>query len=82
MADEEIKMSNSDQMIQRLEQINPKKILTWTLLFLGSIVMITPIIFMISTSFKTGQEVYTLSLLPQKATFENYIFYTILTDPI
>ena len=74
MVNEEAKMSNNDAIIERLEGVNPVKILTWTLLFLGSIVMITPIIFMVSTSFKTGQEVYTLSLLPEKITIENYIF--------
>ena len=67
-------MNYNDDIIKKLEGINPLKVLTWTLLFLGSIVMITPIVFMVSTSFKTGQEVYTLSLLPEKITFENYIF--------
>ena len=67
-------MKKNDQIIERLENLNPSKILTWTLLFIGSIVMVTPIIFMVSTSFKTGQEVYTLSLFPKSPTFENYIF--------
>ncbi len=67
-------MKKNDQIIERLEHLNPSKILTWTLLFIGSIVMVTPIIFMVSTSFKTGQEVYTLSLFPKSPTFENYIF--------
>ena len=74
MVNEEAKMNYNDDIIKKLEGINPLKVLTWTLLFLGSIVMITPIVFMVSTSFKTGQEVYTLSLLPEKITFENYIF--------
>ena len=71
-------MTNNEHIIERLEKINPTKIIIWTLLFLGGIVMITPIIFMISTSFKTGQEVYLFSLLPKKVTLDNYIF--VLTE--
>ena len=71
-------MTNSNQIIEKLEHLNPKKIIIWTLVFLGSIVMVTPIIFMISMSFKTGQEVYIFSLFPEKATLKNYIF--VLTD--
>ena len=71
-------MSNTNQMIEKLEHLNPKKIIIWTLVFSVSIVMITPIIFMISMSFKTGQEVYIFSFFPEKATLKNYIF--VLTD--
>ena len=67
-------MSSNVHVIERLEKINPKKVIIWTLLFIGSIIMVTPIIFMVSMSFKTGQEVYIFSLFPEKATFENYLF--------
>jgi multiple sugar transport system permease protein len=43
-------------------------------LFLGGVVMITPIVFMASTSFKTGQEVFELSVIPDRPTLENYLF--------
>ena len=36
--------------------------------------MITPIVFMVATSFKTGQEVYELSIIPSKPTLANYVF--------
>ena len=36
--------------------------------------MITPIIFMVSTSFKSGQEVYVLSIFPDAPTLKNYLF--------
>ena len=67
-------MSSNVFVIERLEKINPKKVIIWTLLFIGSIIMVTPIIFMVSMSFKTGQEVYIFSLFPEKATFDNYLF--------
>ena len=67
-------MSSNVHVIERLEKINPKKVIIWTLLFIGSIIMVTPIIFMVSMSFKTGQEVYIFSLFPEKATFDNYLF--------
>jgi len=53
---------------------NPGRIVMWTLLFLGGIVMITPIIFMISTSLKFPHEIYDLRLIPNEPTLENYIF--------
>ena len=74
MVYEEAKMSSNVHVIERLEKINPKKVIIWTLLFIGSIIMVTPIIFMVSMSFKTGQEVYIFSLFPEKATFDNYLF--------
>ncbi|MDA9776527.1 carbohydrate ABC transporter permease [Paracoccaceae bacterium] len=36
--------------------------------------MITPIVFMASTSFKTGQEIYSLSIIPDQPSLENYIY--------
>ena len=60
--------------IYKLEKANPKKMILWTLLFLGGVVMITPIVFMASTSFKTGQEIYFLNIIPKDPTLENYNF--------
>ena len=60
--------------IARLERARPGNIILWTLLFLGGVVMITPIVFMASTSFKTGQEVFELSVIPDRPTLENYMF--------
>ncbi len=36
--------------------------------------MITPILFMLSTSFKEGTEVYSLTIFPEKPTLVNYLF--------
>jgi multiple sugar transport system permease protein len=52
----------------------PGLILLWTLLFLGGIVMITPLLFMISTSLKDSSEVYNLTLIPDAPTLDNYVF--------
>ena len=57
-------MNDMNATIARLERARPGKIILWTLLFLGGVVMITPIVFMASTSFKTGQEVFELSVIP------------------
>ena len=67
-------MNDFNATMARLERAQPGKVILWTLLFIGGVIMITPIIFMVSTSFKTGQEVYELSIIPQKPTLENYIF--------
>ncbi len=51
-------MNDMNATIARLERARSGKIILWTLLFLGGVVMITPIVFMASTSFKTGQELH------------------------
>ncbi|MEM6710674.1 MAG: carbohydrate ABC transporter permease [Pseudomonadota bacterium] len=46
----------------------------WTLLFIGGILMVMPIAYMISTSLKWPFEVYNVSLIPEEPHLENYIF--------
>lgn len=67
-------MSEFEIRMSQLEKLRPARVITWTLLFLGGVVMITPIIFMVSTSFKSGQEVYVLSIFPDAPTLKNYLF--------
>ena len=54
--------------------ISPGRIVSWTLLFLGGVVMVTPLLWMFSTSLKYPHEVYNLKIIPDEPTFENYIF--------
>ena len=58
--------------------LRPGRILTWTLLFIGGVIMVTPLAFMFSTSFKTAGQVYDLRLIPAAPTLANYI--AILAD--
>ncbi|MBB6468154.1 carbohydrate ABC transporter permease [Aminobacter carboxidus] len=58
--------------------LRPGRILTWTLLFIGGLIMVTPLAFMFSTSFKTAGQVYDLKLIPAAPTLANYI--AILAD--
>jgi multiple sugar transport system permease protein len=51
----------------------PGRIVAWTILFLGGVVMMTPLLFMFSTSLKTASDVYDLRLIPQTPTLANYI---------
>ncbi len=51
----------------------PGRVVAWTLLFIGGIVMVTPIIFMLSTSLKDASQVYDLRLIPADPTLRNYI---------
>lgn len=51
----------------------PGRIVAWTILFLGGVVMMTPLLFMFSTSLKTAGDVYDLRLIPAAPTFANYI---------
>ena len=67
-------MTDYASRIAYLERIKPTKIIIWTLLFLGGIVMVTPLAFMISTSFKTGADVFSLGIIPKNPTLENYLY--------
>lgn len=58
--------------------IRPGRIIAWTLLFLGGLIMVSPLLFMFSTSLKTAGQVYDLRLIPAEPTLANYI--TVLSD--
>ncbi|MGU3574558.1 carbohydrate ABC transporter permease [Brucellaceae bacterium C25G] len=60
------------------KNVKPGRALTWTLLLIGGIIMVTPLAFMFSTSLKTASQVYDLRLIPSAPTLDNYI--TILAD--
>lgn len=61
-------------MKQNKAPIAPKKIIIWTLLFIGAVIMMTPIIFMFSASFKYNDEIYELALISSEPTLNNYIY--------
>lgn len=46
----------------------------WTLLFIGGVLMVMPIAYMISTSLKWPFEVYNVSLIPEEPHIENYTY--------
>jgi multiple sugar transport system permease protein len=60
------------------QHLKPGRIVTWTLLFIGGQIMVTPLAFMFSTSLKTASQVYDLRLIPAEPTLQNYA--TILAD--
>ncbi|MDF3855831.1 carbohydrate ABC transporter permease [Paracoccus pantotrophus] len=53
--------------------IRPGAIIAWTCLFIGGVIMVTPLFFMFSTSLKSAGEVFDLRLIPANPTLENYI---------
>lgn len=55
-----------------------KRPVAWTILFLGGVVMVTPILFMFSTALKENAEVYDLRLIPLSPTLDN--FRAVLSD--
>ncbi|MEJ5018994.1 carbohydrate ABC transporter permease [Ochrobactrum vermis] len=60
------------------QNLRPGRILIWTLLLIGGLIMVTPLAFMFSTSLKTAGQVYDLRLIPAEPTLQNYV--TILAD--
>lgn len=63
---------------RRMQPIRPGRIVAWTLLFIGGLIMVTPLLFMFSTSLKTAGQVYDLRLIPAEPTIANYV--TVLSD--
>jgi multiple sugar transport system permease protein len=57
----------------RISQIRPGRIVAWTLLFIGGVIMVTPLLFMLSTSLKDASQVYDLRVIPAAPTLDNYI---------
>lgn len=55
-------------------RVRPGRVVAWTLLLMGGIVMVMPILYMLATSFKYPHEVYDLSLIPKEPTIENYTY--------
>ncbi|MEZ5756761.1 MAG: carbohydrate ABC transporter permease [Emcibacteraceae bacterium] len=61
-------------MTENKAPIRPGKIIIWSLLFIGAVIMMTPIIFMFSASFKYNDEIYELALISSEPTLSNYIY--------
>ncbi len=78
MSNSEIKASSQTletaKTTSSFSNVDPGKVIRWTLLFLGGVVMVMPIVFMISTSLKWPHEIYELSIIPKEPTLENYIY--------
>jgi multiple sugar transport system permease protein len=53
--------------------LRPGRIVAFTVLFLGGVVMVTPLLFMLATSLKTNSEIYELNFLPHAPTLDNYV---------
>ncbi len=62
----------------RYKPVRPGRALAWFLLFAGGLVMMTPIIFMLSTSLKNASQIYDLRLIPAAPTLDNYV--ALMTD--
>lgn len=54
-------------------QLRPRAIVRWTLLFIGGVLMVTPLLYMFSTSLKTPAQIYDLRLIPASPTLANYV---------
>lgn len=61
-----------------MRSIRPGHIVAWTLLFIGGLIMVTPILFMLSTSLKDASQVYDLRLIPEAPSLDNYV--AVLSD--
>lgn len=53
-------------------RITPGRTIVWLVLLTGGIAMLTPLLFMFSTSLKDSADVYDLRLIPAAPTLDNY----------
>lgn len=67
-------MSQNKASTYNKAPISPTKILIWTILFIGAVIMMTPIIFMFSASFKYNDQIYDLALITSDMTLSNYTY--------
>lgn len=73
---EEIRAS-SDTLLKSAppkRSANMGNYIRWVLLFMGGILMVMPLAYMISTSLKWPHEVYNLQLIPDEPHLENYTY--------
>src|SRR5690606_28971671 len=63
----------SVELAANRRDIRPGRIIAWTLLLIGGLIMVTPLLYMFSTSLKTSGQVYDLRLIPAAPTLDNYI---------
>lgn len=55
------------------KRIRPGQIVAWTVLLLGGLLMVMPLLYMFSASLKTSIQIYDLKLIPSAPTLNNYI---------
>ncbi|TPW27183.1 carbohydrate ABC transporter permease [Pararhizobium mangrovi] len=56
-----------------MRDVRPGRVIAWTLLFLGGVLMVMPIVLMLSTSLKTSDQIYDLRIIPASPTLANYV---------
>jgi multiple sugar transport system permease protein len=61
----------------RLE-VRPGRILAWVLLLIGGLLMVTPLLYMFSSSLKPSSQIYDMRFIPESITLQNYV--TVLAD--
>ena len=66
------------ELVANRRQIRPGRIIAWTLLLIGGVLMVTPLLYMFSTSLKSAGQVYDLKLIPVAPTLDNYV--KVVTD--
>lgn len=55
-----------------MHNVDPLRVLRWTLLFIGGLLMIAPLAYMFTSSLKSGADIYDLRLIPSDPTLQNY----------
>ena len=55
-----------------MHNVDPLRVLRWTLLFIGGLLMIAPLAYMFTSSLKSGSDIYDLRLIPSDPTLQNY----------
>ena len=65
-------MSDTAARSHWMHNVDPLRVLRWTLLFIGGLLMIAPLAYMFTSSLKSGSDIYDLRLIPSDPTLQNY----------
>lgn len=63
----------ASELAMNRKRMRPGRVVAWTLLLIGGLIMITPLFYMFSTSLKSSAQVYDLQLIPRNPTLDNYV---------
>ena len=71
-------LTSTPELAANSRRIRPGRIIAWVLLLIGGLLMVSPLLYMFSTSLKSSAQVYDMRLIPASPTLANY--FAVLAD--
>ena len=74
----QVSLTSTPELAANSHRIRPGRIIAWVLLLIGGLLMVSPLLYMFSTSLKSSAQVYDMRLIPASPTLANY--FAVLAD--